>query len=120
MRGAARTADAALRELASRRRDVTGNHAEGRLTMNGFEAVGDPIGKALIGLDGTYLRASPAMLRITGFSVAQLVGMTVGECTYNDDRGEDRLAMDQLLAGEGESYSLEKRHRTASGGFVWM
>lgn len=86
----------------------------------GFDSVGDPIGKALIGLDGAYLRANPAMCRITGYSERQLLGMTIAENTHADDLADDRSAMQRLLAGDVDTYCLDKRYRTASGQRVWV
>jgi diguanylate cyclase (GGDEF)-like protein/PAS domain S-box-containing protein len=86
----------------------------------GFDSVGDPIGKALIGLDGAYLRVNPAMCRITGYSEDQLLRLTVAENTHPDDVNDDQAAMQRLLTGEVDNYCLDKRYRTASGQFVWV
>jgi diguanylate cyclase (GGDEF)-like protein/PAS domain S-box-containing protein len=86
----------------------------------GFDSDADPIGKVLIGLDGRYLRVNPAMCRFTGHTEAELLGLTVASTTHPDDLAADDEARQRLLTGVVETYTLDKRYLSASGGFMWV
>ena len=78
-----------------------------------------PIGKALIGLDGRYLQVNQAFSRITGYGAEQARALTLADVTHPDDLAADLAGMERLLAGEVDTYSLEKRYLTASGEEIW-
>ena len=78
-----------------------------------------PIGKALIGLDGRYLQVNQAFSRITGYGAEQARALTLADVTHPDDLAADLAGMERLLAGEVDTYSLEKRYLTATGEEIW-
>jgi diguanylate cyclase (GGDEF)-like protein/PAS domain S-box-containing protein len=78
-----------------------------------------PIGIALIGLDGRFLRVNPAFCQITGYAPEELLGKAVRDITHPDDVGADAEQVARLLAGETRSSQLEKRYINARGHVVW-
>lgn len=96
----ARRAEQALRESEQRNR-LTFEHA--------------PIGKAIVDLDGSWLQVNPAVTRLTGYSEEQLLAMTFQDITHPDDLDLDLGYLARLMAGEIDTYQIEKRYLTASG-----
>lgn len=78
-----------------------------------------PIGMALVGLDGSWLRVNPAFCRLTGFEETELKQLTFADITHPDDLAVDLKRAQQLLGGEIETYVMEKRYLTKSGEYVW-
>ncbi len=79
-----------------------------------------PIGKALVGLDGSWLRVNPAITRLTGYSQDELMGMTFQDITHPDDLDLDLDHLRRLIAGEIDSYEIEKRYLTAGDRVAWV
>lgn len=78
-----------------------------------------PIALALIGPDGRYLQANPAMCQLTGYTDRELVDRTVADLTHPEDMAADTAAMAALLAGERSTYTVEKRFMSAAGTVIW-
>lgn len=79
-----------------------------------------PIGKALVALDGPFLRVNPALCRLTGFSEAELLARTLQDITHPDDLAEDLANVASLLDGPRDGYEMEKRYLRADGEPVWV
>lgn len=90
--------------------------AEARFRLVFEEA---PIGIALVAPDGSWLRANDALCRMLGRTHEELVGSGFQELTHPDDLDLDLDFVSQVLAGEIESYTIEKRYLHASGEVVW-
>ncbi len=78
------------------------------------------IGMALVALDGRWLRANRALCRIVGYRQEELLATDFQSLTHPDDLPADLKLVQQLLAGEIESYSLEKRYFNRAGDVVWI
>ena len=78
-----------------------------------------PIALALVGLDGRYLQANPAMCELTGYTERQLVDRTVADLTHPDDMAADTAAMAAALAGKRSTYTVDKRFLTSAATVVW-
>ena len=102
---------------ASRRNEEALRESEARFRLTFAHA---PIGKALIELDGTFRAANESLTRLLGYSEPQLLTMTFQEITHPEDLEADLALRDQLVAGEIDSYTMEKRYITASGDVVWV
>lgn len=87
-----------------------------------FEAafMNAPNGMSLIALDGTFLRVNPAMCELTGYPSDELTGLKVADIAHPDDMAEQVDLIQRALAGEFDSYSLEKRFTRKSGETVWL
>lgn len=68
------------------------------LTEAAFVAA--PIGMALVGLDGSWLRVNRILCDLTGYSESELLQMTFQEITHPDDLDADLAHVEQLLSGE--------------------
>jgi diguanylate cyclase (GGDEF)-like protein/PAS domain S-box-containing protein len=78
-----------------------------------------PIGKALVSTEGRFTRVNTALCRITGYTESDLLGTTFQALTHPDDLDADLDQLQRLLAGESESYEMEKRYRHADGHYIW-
>jgi len=78
------------------------------------------VGIAQGGLDGSELLFNQKYCDILGYSAEEIAHMTYIELTHPDDRELDRVKMEQLLAGEIESFSIEKRYIHKQGHPVWV
>lgn len=79
-----------------------------------------PIGMALTGLDGSWLRVNHRVCEITGYSAEQLLSKTPQEITHPDDLEADLEHVQSLLDGEIREYQTEKRYIRADGSEVWI
>ena len=78
-----------------------------------------PIGKALVSTDGRFTRVNSALCGILGYSEQALLETSFQTLTHPDDLDADLEQMQRLLAGESESYSMEKRYQHADGHYIW-
>ncbi|GIE80716.1 hypothetical protein Aph02nite_66660 [Actinoplanes philippinensis] len=78
-----------------------------------------PIGMALVGLDGAWLRVNPAMSVITGHTADELLAIDFQTITHPDDLDQDLGLVEQLLAGEISDYRMHKRYLRKDGTTVW-
>ena len=79
-----------------------------------------PIGMALVAADGRWISANPALCRITGYAEAELLSRTFADITHPDDLEADAALARRVLAGELDSYELDKRYVRPSGDLVWV
>jgi diguanylate cyclase (GGDEF)-like protein/PAS domain S-box-containing protein len=83
-----------------------------------FENAG--AGMALIAPDGRWLRVNKALCSILGYSAEAMVRLTFRDLTYSEDLLRDVLLLEQLIAGEIDSYELEKRYIGHDRQPVWV
>jgi diguanylate cyclase (GGDEF)-like protein/PAS domain S-box-containing protein len=79
-----------------------------------------PIGMALIGTDGHWLKVNTALCAITGWSEAELLQRSFREITHAEDVDTDLEQIRMLLSGEISGYKFEKRYLTRSGAGIWV
>ena len=77
------------------------------------------IGMALVGLDGRCLQVNRSLCNIFGYAEAELLTKGFQELTHPDDLDGNLHYFQQALAGEIESYQLEKRYLHKQGHTVW-
>ena len=78
-----------------------------------------PIGMALVGLNGRWLKVNRAICRMTGWSQQELLERTFHDLSHPDDLSADQALMQQLIGGEIDDYRMEKRYVTRGGGHIW-
>jgi PAS domain S-box-containing protein len=78
------------------------------------------VGVAQVDLDGRWVRVNGKLAEITGYSPEELVGRTFADITHPDDVGEDLKQRARLLAGEIDTYTLEKRYLRKDGKATWV
>ena len=76
------------------------------------------IGMALTGPDGRFLRVNAAVCQMLGYREEELLQLDIAGVTHPDDLAADSELMAQLLAGQRESYQLEKRNFHQDGRVV--
>src|SRR6201996_8186407 len=92
------------------------------LAERDFEAAfpASPHGVAIVGLDGSFLLVNQKLADIVGYPKDQLVDLTLQEITHPDDLEADLAQMHGLIAGEIDSYEMEKRYYTREGRLIWV
>jgi PAS domain S-box-containing protein len=83
-----------------------------------FEAAA--IGFAIVELDGRFRAANRSLCDMLGYTEAELLGLNFRDLTYPEDLKRDLVLSDRLLAGEIDSYRLEKRFLHEQGHSVWV
>lgn len=76
------------------------------------------VGIAHVDLEGRWLRFNQRVCDITGYTEAELRSMTFMDLTHPDDVEPDWAQARRLLAGEINTYSLEKRYIRRDGTHV--
>ena len=78
-----------------------------------------PIGMAVVGLDGAFLRTNRALRAMLGYSKAELAELTFQEVTHPDDLDTDVALVRECLKGRRRSYRIDKRYIANGGRIVW-
>jgi PAS domain S-box-containing protein len=78
------------------------------------------VGMGLVGLDGRWKRANPALCQITGYEESELRELTFSEITHPDDLVANIEGDELLLRGRAEDYRLETRYVRKDGEAVWV
>ncbi|WP_457282134.1 PAS domain S-box protein [Polaromonas sp. P5_D5] len=84
---------------------------------NAFEHAA--IGMTLIGIDSRRLKVNTAFCQMLGYSEAEMLSRTIHDLTHPDDIAWDLEQRRRALAGEIESFHVEKRYIHKSGRTVW-
>jgi PAS domain S-box-containing protein len=77
------------------------------------------VGIALVAPEGRWLRVNQKLCQILGYSQDELLTRTFQDMTFPDDLEADLAMVRQILAGEIQNYSLEKRYIHKNGNIVW-
>lgn len=77
------------------------------------------VGLAHVGLDGTFLKLNTSLANMLGYDKDELSRLTFQDITHPDDLAEDLAELSRLIAGEVESYELEKRYYRKDGSILW-
>lgn len=77
-------------------------------------------GMALVSPDGRWLRVNQALLDIVGYTESELLSMDFQTITHPEDLDLDLASVQAVLAGERDSYRMEKRYFHSSGSIVWV
>jgi PAS domain S-box-containing protein len=87
-----------------------------------YRAVFDQVamGVARVSPDGRFLEVNDRFCEITGYARGELLDLTFPQITHPDDIDADVAQASALLAGEIDTYSMEKRYLTKAGEPVWI
>ncbi len=77
-----------------------------------------PIGVALVGTDGRFLRVNNVLCEMVGYSREELTGLSFQAITYPDDLNTDLTLRGKLARGEIPRYQLSKRYLRKDGAIV--
>lgn len=101
--------------------DVMSARLEQQRTANRFRSVfsNTAVGMALISLDGKIEEANPAFAYMLDTVPEALPGVALREFTVEEDRAAEQTLFNDLLEGQRDSYSQDKRYRTHTGEVRW-
>ncbi|ACK72806.1 multi-sensor signal transduction histidine kinase [Gloeothece citriformis PCC 7424] len=93
-----------------------------RVSEERFRAIFEQaaVGMSLLNLDGRWLRVNQKLCEITGYTQEELLQKTFQDITYPEDLETDLNYVSKLLAGEIETYSLEKRYIRQDKSLIWV
>jgi PAS domain S-box-containing protein len=77
------------------------------------------VGVAIVGPDGSILRANRSFARMLGYSAEELKTRTFQDLTHPDDLANNLSVLNKTLVGEADSYCIEKRYVRKDGGIIW-
>jgi PAS domain S-box-containing protein len=77
------------------------------------------VGIDLVDKHGKIVEMNQALEKMLGYSVTELREHTFEKITHPEDREISRINLEALIAGEIDSYRIEKRYIRKDGGVVW-
>jgi diguanylate cyclase (GGDEF)-like protein/PAS domain S-box-containing protein len=78
-----------------------------------------PVGMALQGLDGRFLKVNQAMCNLLGYPEQELLALDPARLACGDNGDAERTLLDDVRAGHTVAAQFEKRYLTREGGIVW-
>jgi PAS domain S-box-containing protein len=78
-----------------------------------------PIGIVLTGLDKKFLNCNQAFAKMLGYSTEEIVGLSVDEITFPEDRLVGMSEMKALIEGEVETMHIRKRYVRKDKQILW-
>ncbi len=78
------------------------------------------VGIEMLDLEGRYLQGNHKLSEMLGYSEDELRHLTFAAITHPEDLRREQPLLNQLLAGEIPSYSIEKRYLHRDGHPLWV
>ncbi|MCP4900471.1 MAG: PAS domain S-box protein, partial [bacterium] len=78
------------------------------------------VGISHVAPNGSWLEVNQKLCDIVGYTGDELLARTFQDITHPDDLDADLKFVRQVLAGERETYSMEKRYFHRCGDIVWI
>ena len=75
---------------------------------------------ALVAPNGAWLRVNHSVCDLTGYTEAELLQLTFQDITHPDDLDLDLSYVRKMLAGEIDTYQMQKRYFHKTGALVWV
>jgi PAS domain S-box-containing protein len=79
-----------------------------------------PIGKALVGLDGQFLKVNKALCDMVGYSEQELLESSFQALTHPEDLDNDLSYLSTLQTGRIASYRTQKRYYHKNRSIIWV
>jgi len=79
-----------------------------------------PIGMALVAPNGHFLKVNEALSAIVGYTEKELLASDFQSITHPDDLDADLGQVQRVLAGQINTYHMEKRYIHKDGRFIWI
>jgi PAS domain S-box-containing protein len=98
--------------------DISERKAQSELFETTFDYA--PIGVALVGLDGRFLKVNRSFAGLVGYPVEEMLATDFQTITHPDDLGRDLELLGRLTAGEIPEYQMDKRYLRKDGGVIWV
>jgi PAS domain S-box-containing protein len=110
--------DAAGWELTALMQDISERKEQLELFENAFEHA--PIGKCLVGLDGSFLKVNPTLCEMVGYTREELLALDFQAITHPDDLDADLSLVTDLYNGLISTYRMDKRYIRKDGTHIWI
>jgi len=78
------------------------------------------VGMAHVSLEGAWLRVNQRLCEIVGYTREELLQSSFQDITHPEDLDADLDFVRQLLDGQLETYTMEKRYIRKHGALVWV
>lgn len=78
-----------------------------------------PVGLAVFTMEGRFLHANAALIRMLGYSAEELMQRNHLEVVHADDRESASLLRAQAISGKARPRLVERRYVRKDGGTVW-
>ncbi len=78
------------------------------------------MGLALVDLNKNWLQINDSLCIMLGYTKEELLKISFKEITHPEDLGIDLLNVERLIAGEIESFKIEKRYYHKNGSIIWV
>jgi len=92
------------------------NESEERFRVTFEQAA---VGIAHVDLNGKWIRVNQKLCSMLGYSVYELLLLSMDDVTYPADVQSDRELKEKIMSGEIKSYTLEKRFLRKDGPVLW-
>ena len=79
-----------------------------------------PVGIIMVVGEGILARVNRAFCQMSGYTADELIGTSIHDLTYPEDRGRSKELNEQVLAGLIPGFAMENRYLTKNGGFLWV
>ncbi|MFX4228669.1 MAG: sensor histidine kinase [Porticoccaceae bacterium] len=76
-------------------------------------------GIAEVGLDGSWITVNKKLCEMFGYPEPELTSMSWQDITHPDDLATDAALVQQIINGEINQYTLDKRYIRKDGSFFW-
>jgi PAS domain S-box-containing protein len=107
-----------IRDLTGQRKAESDLQASDELFRTIFEYA--TVGIAHVALSGKFVRVNPQFCQITGYTAEELEAMQFHDITHPADIDAYVANVESLIAGEGDTYVVEKRYLHKTGDIVWV
>ena len=78
------------------------------------------VGMAHVAPDGRFLAINQRFCELVGYSREEMLARTFQDITFPEDLEADLAYVQQLLAGQRDTYSMEKRYLRRDGSLLWI
>lgn len=79
-----------------------------------------PIGMSLATLDNQYIRVNQAFYEMLGYTQSELMALSFVDITHPEDLDIEMPFIEQLIKGEIDRFTLEKRYFTKNKATIWV
>ena len=77
------------------------------------------VAMVLTDLNHHFVRVNAAFAQTFGYSIEELLELSMGDITHPDDLDESYARREALLSGQSTFFQMEKRYRHKSGHTIW-
>ena len=78
-----------------------------------------PIGAAIVSPEYRFLRVNAEWCRVTGYSEQELLALYLPDISHPEDLENDLMMKNRLLAGEIDTFQMDKRYVRKDGRIIW-